>query len=127
MRNLAMFIPDELLPLLLVAAGLCLIVGLRSTAVALATLAIATPFVGVIVSVLLDQLPWFVVAAILAFSVLAMARALSNLLIGRRSTDHMVGDLAADVVRFALKLPFRVLGWVGRLLWRLLVMARRPR
>jgi len=127
MRNLAMFLPDELLPLLLVAAGLCLIVGLRSTAAALATLAVATPFVGVIVSALVDQLPWFVVAAILVFSVLAMARALSNLLIGRRSTDHMVGDLAADVVRFALKLPFRVLGWVGRLLWRLLAMARRPR
>ena len=127
MRNLAMFLPDELLPLLLVAAGLCLIVGLRSTAFALAALAIATPFVGVIVGTLLDQLPWFVAAAILAFSVLSMARALSNLLIGRRSTDHMVGDLAADVVRFALKLPFRVLGWVGRLLWRLLAMARRPR
>ena len=127
MRNLAMFLPDELLPLLLVAAGLCLIVGLRSTAFALATLAIATPFVGVIVGTLLDQLPWFVVAAVLAFSVLSMARALSNLLIGRRSTDHMVGDLAADVVRFALKLPFRVLGWVGRLLWRLVAMARRPR
>jgi ABC-type multidrug transport system fused ATPase/permease subunit len=119
MINLAMLLPDELLPLLLVSAGLCLVLGLRALAISLATVAIAAPFIGVIAGALLDLLPWYLVLAVLAFAVLSMLRAGSNFLLGRAATDHVVGDLAADVVRFFLKLPFRLVGGALRLLWRL--------
>lgn len=119
MINFAMLLPDEMLPLLLVSAGLCLILGLRTLAISLATVAIAAPFIGVIAGTLLDQSPWYLVLAVLAFAVLSMLRAGSNLLLGRAATDHVVGDLAADVVRFFLRLPFRLVGRALRLIWQL--------
>lgn len=119
MINLAMLLPYQLLPLLLVSAGLCLILGLRPLAIGLATVAIAAPFIGVIAGTLLDQLPWYLVLAVLVFAVLSMLRAVSNLLLGRAATDHVVGDLAADVVRFFLRLPFHLVGWARRLIWQL--------
>ena len=45
-------------------------------------------------------------------------RALCEITIGKNSTDHMVGILAADVVRAALLAPFRLFGWVLRALLR---------
>lgn len=119
MMNVALLLPEELLPLLLVGAGLCLILGLRSLAVGLAVVAITAPFIGVIAGAVLEQLPWFVVLAVLALAVLSMLRAASNLLLGRAATDHVVGDLAADVVRFVIKLPFRLVGWAARFIWGL--------
>lgn len=119
MLNLALLLPEELLPLLLVGAGLCLILGLRALAVSLALVAITAPFIGVIAGAVLDLLPWYFVVAVLVFAVLSMLRAGSNLLLGRAATDHVVGDLAADVVRFFIKLPFRLIGWGARLVWRL--------
>lgn len=119
MINLALLLPEELLPLLLAGAGLCLILGLRKLAISLATVAITAPFIGVIVGAVLELLPWYVVIAVMAFAVLSMLRAASNLMLGRAATDHVVGDLAADVVRFVIKLPFRVVGWGAGVLWRL--------
>ena len=72
MINLAMLLPDELLPLLLVSAGLCLILDLRTLAISLATVAIAAPFIGVIAGALLDELPWYFVLAVLAVVTTAM-------------------------------------------------------
>ena len=54
----------------------------------------------------------------LAFFALGMLRALFEMAIGKHSTDHMVGILAADVVRATLLAPFRVIGWLARLLLR---------
>jgi vacuolar-type H+-ATPase subunit I/STV1 len=124
MINLALLLPEELLPLLLVGAGLCLILGLRSLATGLAVAAIAAPFIGVIAGAVLEQLPWFVVLAVLVFAVLSMFRAASNLLLGRAATDHVVGDLAADAVRFVIKLPLRLVGWTARFIWRLAGLGR---
>jgi nucleoside-diphosphate-sugar epimerase len=47
-----------------------------------------------------------------------MLRALFEITIGKNSTDHMVGILAADVVRAALLAPFRLIGWALRALLR---------
>lgn len=119
MFNLALLLPEELLPVLLVGAGLCLILGLRGLAAGLAVVAITAPFIGVIAGAVLDLLPWYFVVAVLVFAVLSMLRAGSNFLLGRAATDHVVGDLAADVVRFFIKLPFRLIGWAVHLVWRL--------
>ncbi len=119
MINLALVLPEELLPLLLAGAGLCLILGLRTLAISLAAVAITAPFVSVIAGAVLELLPWYAVIAVMVFAVLSMVRAASNLMLGRAATDHVVGDLAADVVRFVIKLPFRVVGWGARMLWRL--------
>lgn len=119
MINLALLLPEELLPLLLAGAGLCLILGLRTLAISLAVVAITAPFISVIAGAVLELLPWYAVIAVMVFAVLSMVRAASNLMLGRAATDHVVGDLAADVVRFVIKLPFQVVGWGVRLLWRL--------
>lgn len=119
MINLALLLPEVFLPFIIVAAGLCMILGLRTVAVSLLTLAVTAPFIGVIAGAVLEQLPWFLVLGVLVVAVMSILRAASNALIGRAATDHVVGDLAADVVRFFIKLPFRVLGWSLRALWRI--------
>jgi hypothetical protein len=93
-------------------------------ATGLAVAAIAAPFIGVIAGAVLEQLPWFVVLAVLVIAVLSMFRAASNLLLGRAATDHVVGDLAADAVRFVIKLPLRLVGWTARFIWRLAGLGR---
>lgn len=37
-----------------------------------------------------------------------------RLLIGRGAEEQMVGQLAADVIRFLFLLPFRLLRWLAR-------------
>ena len=119
MRLLWLLMPDSALPLVIVGVALLLIVGVlsRGRAVsmigALVAYLIFVPFSGVI----LAMFPWWVSPLLLVGFVMSVVRAASGLLLGDRASDHMVGILAADVVRGLFKaflFPFRLLARLAR-------------
>ena len=119
MRNLAMFIPDQLLPVLIVAGGLLIIIGSRARGMSLVTLAIATPLLGVLASIVFDLLPMWLVVVLLVFAAAAVLRGLFETLLGKGATEAMVGHLAADSLKFAVVLPFKLIASAVRALFRL--------
>ena len=118
MPNLIMFMPSEFAVLMIVAAGLAMIVGARRVATGLLGAAMAIAFLPVLLAPVFDALPGWLLVGLLVFFGLGLVRALFELTIGKSSTNHMVGILAADVVRSMLLAPFRLLGWIVRLLLR---------
>ncbi len=118
MRALISLVPDSMKVLVIVALGLCLIVGVISVRKAmrylgyLVLVVIAAPFYGV----LFKMLPgWLVVAVVLIVTWRAL-RFVAEALLGREAAAHMMGILAADVVRSVFRggvalaaLPFRML------------------
>ena len=118
MRNLVLFIPQELVIVMFVGAGLAMIVGARRIAGGLLIAAMAVVFLPVLLAPLFNALPgWLLWCVIVVFG-LSLLRGLFVVVIGKNSTDHMVGILAADVLRATLLAPFRFIGWLARLLLR---------
>ena len=105
-------------PVVIIGAGLAMIVGARSLAAALLGTAMAIIFLPLLLAPLFDALPGWLLVVLLVFFALGMLRALFEMAIGKHSTDHMVGILAADVVRATLLAPFRLIGWLARRLLR---------
>jgi hypothetical protein len=116
-------IPDEALILVIAAIGIGLILRIISgrTAVSLiggiALMVLLAPFV----EALFASLPWWLTLLLFAGLVLSVLRGLSSVVLGERASDHMVGTLASDVVRFCfvgffqlLFMPFRLIGWLFR-------------
>ena len=95
-----------------------MIVGARSLAATLLGTAMAIIFLPVLLAPLFDALPGWLLVVLLVFFALGMLRALFEMTIGKHSTDHMVGTLAADVVRTALLAPLRAIAWAIRTLLR---------
>ena len=123
MQWLWMFLPDEAMPLIIALIGLGLMVGLlrlRSAGQLLGGLVLMlllTPFIESFVS----SLPPWVNLLLLVWIGWAMIQAAIRFILGPMAAGHMVGILAADVVRFGfravffvLALPFRALGWLLR-------------
>ena len=114
------FLPDEALPLLIAGVGLAMLLGLLRGRAALGLLALLflAPVMGAVVEALLAQLPPWLAWMLLAGLGLALLRGLAALLLGPRAADTMVGSLAADLVRLAVRmlcLPLRLVWWVVRL------------
>ena len=123
MQWLWLFLPDEAVVLVIALIGFGLVVGflrLRSAGQLLGSIVLmllVAPFVERFVS----SLPaWLDVLLLLGIG-WAVLRGLSRLVLGARAADHMVGTLAADVVRwlfrgvfFVITLPFRFIGWMLR-------------
>jgi hypothetical protein len=112
-------LPHEALPLLIVGVGLAMILGLlRGRAVlGLLALLLLMPVMGPIGETLLAQLPPWVAWLLGAGLVLTLLRRLAAFLIGARAADTMVGTLAADLVRLAVRLlclPLRLVWWAVR-------------
>lgn len=118
MRNLILFMPQELVLFMFVGAGLAMIVGARRIASGLLAAALAVIFLPALLAPLFDALPGWLLWALLVVFCLSLLRGLFVIAIGKNSTDHMVGILAADVVRATLLAPFRLIGWLARLLTR---------
>lgn len=115
-----MLVPDEALALLIAGVGLALMLGLLSgrTALGLLGLLLFLPLLAPFLEALLGELPPWVSLVILAFFALALIRGLAALLLGSRAADTMVGNLAADLVRFVvaiLILPLRIVRWAFRM------------
>jgi hypothetical protein len=116
MALLLTFLPDQAMVLVFAGVGLALIVGLISRRAAfnvigcVVLLLVLSPFI----EALIDGLPTWILLCLIGWVGLALMRAASNLLLGRRSTNHMVGILAADVVRGLFQIAFAPLRWVFR-------------
>lgn len=116
MKTLLWFFPQELIVLLIVGAALCLILGLRKVAGSLFMAGILMTIVPPFLEPLLSSLPWWVLVLGAGFFLLAMFRQISSLLLGRSAANHMVGVLAADLVKALIFFPATVLRWVIRLI-----------
>jgi hypothetical protein len=115
-----MLLPNGALLLAVVAIGLATILGLLRGGAAFSLLgvvllfALLGPFVEGIVEGVAGTLPPWMSLVLLIVIGLVLLRGLAALLIGRRASDHMVGILAADLVRVA----FLALLFPFRLVWR---------
>ena len=118
MRNLILFIPRELVVFVFAGAGLAMIVGARRTASGLLLAALAIIFLPVLLAPLFDALPGWLLLGLTVVSGASLLRGLFVVVIGKNSTDHMVGILAADVIRATLVAPFRLIAWLARRLLR---------
>jgi hypothetical protein len=123
MNLLWALIPDEALVLVIAVTGLGLICGIVSRKAAMSVIGgiIAIALLGPFVESVFSALPWWLTTIILLLFLLSLLRGLSNLVLGSRASDHMVGILAADVVRacfgglfYVFTFPFRLLLWMMR-------------
>lgn len=123
MSLLWMLLPDGALLLAVVAIGLATILGLLRGGAAFSLLgvvllfALLGPFVEGIVEGVAGTLPPWMSLVLLVVIGLALLRGVAALVLGRRASDHMVGILAADLVRMAIVLslfPFRLLARILR-------------
>ncbi len=118
LRTSVILIPDSMKILAIAAVGLCLIVGAISVRKAMRWLGcillavIAAPFYGLI----LKMLPSWLVVVLVGVAVWRTLRLIAVALLGREAASHMMGILAADVVRGVFRgglllatLPFRML------------------
>ena len=118
MSVLWMLLPDGALLLVICGIGLATIFGLLRGGAAFSLLGVVLLFalLGPFVEGIAGILPPWISLALLVVLGLALLRGAAALVLGRRASDHMVGILAADVVRLIVILllfPFR---WLGRLL-----------
>lgn len=117
MKLLWLLLPDEFLILVIAAIALAVIIGLIRLRAALGILGalvlgiIFTPFI----AALFENLPPWVSVAVLFVFGLAICRAALELFIGKGASDHAVGGLAADAIRWFFRLlffPIRALWWI---------------
>ncbi len=122
MRGILLFLPDELIILLIVGGGFAMIFGARRLGGSLIVMAIALAVLPGILAPLFDMLPGYLLVVLLLFflvsTVFSGLRWLSSLIIGGRATDNMVGSLAADVVKATFLGTLRLCGSAFRGVWR---------
>ena len=80
-------------------------------------LMVSGPFVDSLLDTLFDLAPWWLLLLLGILLVFSLLGVVSRMLIGRRAADHMVGILAADVVRFGFRMAFGLIALPFRLLF----------
>jgi hypothetical protein len=110
-------LPDDALVLVIMGVGFALMIGLLSRGAAFRILGTVLLLValGPMLDPLIDLIPWWAQILILAGIALAVLQALAAVFIGRLAAAHMVGILAADVVRFVFRALFAPVRWVFRI------------
>ncbi len=116
--SLLAFLPTEIIPLLAVLGGLALILQFTKVATALFTTCGLMIFLPVLLEPLLEMLPDWALPLIMVFILFSMIGMMFTLLIGQNAKDQMVGTLAADLVKWFLFFPFRLMAWMFRSLRR---------
>jgi hypothetical protein len=123
-----LMIPDEALTPLLMMAGILWIVQMRRLSMSIITFVLISAFspmfeplieyliemIFVLVGVAVQTMPIWMIIVLGFVIIITVFRFLSALFIGRNSTDHLIGILAADVVRFFFLLPWRLLRFIFR-------------
>ncbi len=106
------FIPDQALPLVFIAGCLLLMLGWRGTGASLMASALLLPVLSPFVEAFMAAMPPWIALAILVVVALSFMRGLAALLLGEVAAGHMIGALAADVVRWTFLalfvMPFRL-------------------
>lgn len=127
MSGLLWWLPDEALPLVIALVGLALMLGLIRIRTALT--ALLTVLLLVALTPLLDaflaMLPGWLLLVLVLLAGLSLLRGVLELTLGRQAAAGALGNLAADAIRWSLRLlfglfilPFRALGWLLQWLTR---------
>jgi hypothetical protein len=122
--TLLAWLPNEFMVLGIVLIGFGVMFGLltlRRAATLLGfvfLLMVTGPFVDSLVDAFFALAPWWLLLLLGILVVFSLLGALSRFLIGREATGHLVGTLAADVVRFGFRTVFGLVALVFRLLFR---------
>jgi len=123
MMTLLAWLPNEFMVLGIVLIGFGLMLGLingrRAASLIgfIVLLMVTGPFIDSLLDTLFDLAPWWLLLLLGILLVFALLSALSRPMIGRRAADHMVGTLAADVVRFGFRMVFALVALPFRLLF----------
>lgn len=114
MRSMLFFLPDELIILLIIGAGFAMIFGAKRLCVSLIMMAIALTVLPGLLAPLFDILPGYLLIALMIILIVGIffssLRWISSAIIGNSATDHMIGSLAADVVKTIFLGTFRLFG-----------------
>jgi hypothetical protein len=123
MMTLLAWLPNEFMVLGIVLIGFGLMMGLLTLRRAAALLGfivlllVTGPFVDSLIDTFLAFAPWWFLLLLGIVVLFSLLGALSRFLMGREATGHMVGTLAADVVRFGFRTMFGLLALPFRLLF----------
>jgi hypothetical protein len=107
--TLLAWMPIETIPLLFVAAGIAVMLGARWVAAGFAAAGVVAAVLPVVLGPLFDQLPLWTLYLVMFIMVAGLGLGLAKSILGGRAWDHMVGILAADVVRWTFLSAFRLL------------------
>ena len=110
MSPLLALLPSDYAVLLFMAAGFALIVQAKQLAAGLALAGCGMIILPALSAPFLAILPGWVRWVIAVIVGLSIARSVLRASVGRATSDHVVGTLAADAIRFCLLLPFRLIG-----------------
>lgn len=116
--TIASFLPPETYVILIMLAGIAMMLGAKRIAATLGIVVACGIFLPVLIEPLLDLMPLWLLILVGIVAGLAMLRAISEVLIGKNSTDHAVGTLAADGVKAGLKMIFLPVVWLVRAIFR---------
>lgn len=116
-----LFLPEELLPLLIVGLALLSIIGLIRPArvVAFAGLVVLLPVISLVVEEVVARLPWYVVILLLVALLTNAARLILEFFFGQEAAGHILGRTVIGVFKFAcilISLPLRAAAALLRLL-----------
>jgi hypothetical protein len=103
------FLPQEMIPVMMVFGGLLLVFGLRGLAMSLFSLCGILIVAPIILEPFLNMLPQWALYLFIGFFFFSVLGILLSMLIGNRAYQHMIGILAADIVRFLFLAPFRII------------------
>jgi hypothetical protein len=118
MAELLMLVPPEFAVVLILAAGLAFICQARRLGGGLLFAGIGSLILPALIAPFLTYVPiWILLLATVVFG-FAILRAVLNLGVGRRATDHAMGVLVSDFVRFLVVAPFRILGGLFAVVFR---------
>jgi len=116
--TIASFLPPETFVLLIMLAGFAIMLGFKRVAAMLGIVVACGIFLPVIIEPLLDMMPLWLLILVGIYTGLAMLRFISELLLGKNSTDHAVGILAADTVKTGLRAFIWPVVWLLRFIFR---------
>jgi hypothetical protein len=120
--TLAIFIPDEWLPLIFAAAGLAWIIGARKLACSMMLFVILSATLPPLLAPFIQLIPVWVLWLLLAyaiflipFAVVSVLQALVAPALGAKTASYAAGHWAAGVGRTMFLAPFKILGALFRL------------
>ena len=122
---LLMFMPNELIPLVVVGIGVALIVGLvnRKRAIGLVVLLLCLPLLDQVLGALFQSLPTWVLVGATAFFAIQVVRTVLEFVLGTHAAGHVLGVTVVALARLAgwlLLAPLRFLVASLRLLFRVI-------
>lgn len=115
---IASFLPPETYVILIMLAGIAVMLGAKRVAATLGIIVACGIFLPVIIEPFLDLMPLWLLILVGVLAGLAMLRVISEVFIGKNSTDHAVGILAADGVKAGFRMIFWPVVWLVRVIFR---------